>query len=77
MNPPRRFVLRRSVDATGVSGAGDVACGVEFPDGTVAIRWNTSPTSTAVYASSADLITLHGHNGGTKIVWLDPQEGSW
>src|SRR3546814_16869061 len=29
----RRFVLRRHHDMSGVSGTGDVADGVEFPDG--------------------------------------------
>jgi len=35
---PRPFVLRRLVDETGVSGTGVVAEGVEFSDGTVALR---------------------------------------
>jgi hypothetical protein len=43
---PRPFVLRRLVDETGVSGTGVVAEGVEFSDGTVALRWLSQwPTS--------------------------------
>jgi hypothetical protein len=67
----RRFVLRRSEDATGVSGTGEVAEGVEFGDGTVAMRWCTANPSTTIYKSSEDVETVHGHEGRTRIIWLD------
>lgn len=68
----RRFKLVRCVDPAGVSGVGHVADGVEWPDGTVALRWRTSIAATGVYASVADVHAIHGHDGGTKVVWVDP-----
>jgi hypothetical protein len=71
---PRRFVLDRVEDMTGVSGTGIVAWGVQFPDGSVAIRWNTKWTSTACYASMDHVANVHLHHGATQIVWLDLDE---
>jgi hypothetical protein len=73
---PRRFALNRVVDETGISGTGLVAFGVNFPDGTAVIRWNTAHTSTAVYGSMEDVEAIHGHGGLTEIVWLDPEDVS-
>lgn len=67
----QRFVLCRDEDETGVSGTGDVADGVRFPDGTVAMRWRTGTASTAVYDSVADVEAIHGHGGKTRIVFVD------
>lgn len=67
----RRFHLQRDVDVTGVSGTGVVAEGVQFTDGTAALRWRSDHTSTAVYSSIADVETIHGHNGATRVVWVD------
>lgn len=68
---PRRFVLNRTEDETGISGVGIVAQGVCFPDGTVALRWCSRHTSTAIYATMADVEAIHGHGGLTKIEWVD------
>lgn len=62
---PRTFYLYRSTDDTGVSGTGMVAEGAEFSDGTCVLRWLTETSSTAVYASMADLVAIHGHSGAT------------
>lgn len=70
---PRRFTLVRDVDETGVSGTGVIVEGIEFTDGTVALRWLTATTSTAVYASMDDVEAIHGHGGKTRIVWLDDE----
>lgn len=67
----RRFHLRRDVDATGVSGTGTVAEGVEFTDGTCAMRWLSDQTSTAIYSSADAVESIHGHGGNTQIVWAD------
>lgn len=67
----RRFQLDRREDATGVSGTGVVAEGVQFTDGSAALRWLSRYTSTAAYASMADLEAIHGHNGATRVIWLD------
>lgn len=68
----RRFVLRRSVDVSGVSGLGDVAEGCQFADGTVAIRWSTGEhRSTVIWSSVEAAEAVHGHNGATRVHWLD------
>lgn len=67
----RRFNLVRSEDASGVSGTGFVAQGVEFDDGTVTMRWLTATASTALYASVADVVTIHGHEGRTVVEFID------
>lgn len=64
------FKLVRHEDETGVSGVGYVAQGVEFDDGSVAMRWRTEISSTAVYANIADVETIHGHEGKTEIQWV-------
>lgn len=65
----RAFVLNRDVDDSGVSGTGVVAWGCEFPDGTCVLRWASQHRSTAVYGSLADLETIHGHGGHTRVVF--------
>ncbi|WP_369214422.1 hypothetical protein [Streptomyces flavofungini] len=71
---PRRFRLIRDVDETGTSGTGVVVEGLEFTDGTVALRWLTATTSTAIYASITDVETIHGHGGKTRVVWVDQHD---
>jgi hypothetical protein len=69
---PRRFVLMRHQDVTGVSGRGKVAWGIVFPDGVVVTRWCVTETrQTCVWASLADVEKIHGHDGKTHIVFLD------
>lgn len=68
----RRFILWRTVDATGVSGVGQVAEGAEFTDGKVAMRWTVGPhRSTAIYESIQAVEAIHGHEGRTTVRWLD------
>ena len=69
----RRFELHRDVDASGVSGTGVVADGVQFHTGQCVLCWRTATTSIAVYRTAAELEHIHGHGGATRIVWLDPQ----
>lgn len=68
---PLRFTLRRDEDETGVSGTGDVAWGVLFPDGACVLRWDTALTSTASYDSLDTLVGIHGHGGKTRVVFTD------
>lgn len=68
---PRRFQLVRQIDETGISGTGIVAHGVEFTDGTCAMRWKSAHKSTALYDNMKDLDAIHGHNGATVIEWID------
>lgn len=67
----RRFVLNRKTDATGTSGTGEVAEGVEFSDGTCVLHWLTQYSSVALY-KDIDMVTLiHGHEGSTVVEWVD------
>lgn len=70
----RRFELHRDEDVSGVSGTGIVAEGVSFKDGeVVAMRWcGEWPTSVVFHERGVEsLEVVHGHNGRTRIVWLD------
>jgi len=66
----RTFRLLRDRDVSGVSGTGIVAEGVQFTDGTVAIRWLTEKASTVIWANLDDAMSIHGHDGATQVVWL-------
>lgn len=68
----RRFELHRDQDASGVSGVGVVAQGVQFDDGTCALRWLSAHRSTALYENAHDIQLIHGHQGMTRLVWVDP-----
>jgi hypothetical protein len=72
MGVPRRFLLYRHVDVTGISGTGLVASGVMWGDGSVALHWHTTIRSHVIFPSLQDLIALHWHGGATDIEWLDP-----
>lgn len=69
----RRFLLMRTRDVTGVSGEGIVAQGVEFEDGTVAMRWcvKDAPNSTVIWEDTLSAMKVHGHGGATTLEWVD------
>lgn len=67
----RRFNLIRDEDETGLSGTGLVAFGVQFPDGSVATRWNALIAQTCVWSCLEDVLHVHGHKGKTTIEWID------
>lgn len=67
----RRFALVRDYDVSGVSGTGLVAVGVVFPDGQAVMQWQSDLRSTAIYASVETLIAIHGHEGATRLVYVD------
>ena len=68
----RRFNLIRDKDVTGVSGTGLVAEGVVFSDNHAAIRWVAGEDhSTVVWDDIASINRIHGHDGLTRIVWID------
>ena len=56
----------------GVSGTGVVAEGVQFSDGTVALRWTSAwPTSVVFHDRGMESVrAVHGHDGRTRIVWV-------
>lgn len=66
-----RFHLYRHHDVSGISGTGFVASGIQFADGTIALRWLGDRPATAVWDSLADVVATHGHNGSTSVIWLD------
>lgn len=68
---PRVFELFRHRDISGVSGTGVVAEGVQFSDGSVALRWPGANPSTAVWPSIESVLRIHGHSGATEVRWLD------
>ncbi|BDH04874.1 hypothetical protein [Streptomyces seoulensis] len=71
----RRFVLRRHRDISGVSGVGDVADGVLWPDGTAVVRWRGEDPSTVHWDRGRTSVDrIHGHGGATEIVWLDQDD---
>jgi len=67
----RRFRLLRNEDATGISGTGYIAEGVEFSTGKCALAWLTKYSSVALYDNIATLEAIHGHGGKTLIEWED------
>lgn len=71
----RRFHLRRIEDATGISGIGVVTEGVEFSDGSVAMRWLSGISSWAIYRNIEEVIAIHGHGGKTLLEWVDTEAG--
>lgn len=69
----RRFNLYRYADVSGISGTGVVAEGIEFTDGTVAMRWYGEWASTTLWPSIEAVIAVHGHDGATQVLWQDDQ----
>ena len=67
----RRFVLVRNEDATGTSGTGVVAEGVEFSNGRVSLHWLSQLDVVSVYDNVIVVEKLHGHDGRTSIQWID------
>ena len=68
---PRRWALVRLEDASGVSGTGVVAWGIEFPDGLCVYRWTTKPRTTQVAPTPQAIWKIHGHGGKTELRWVD------
>lgn len=67
----RKFALYRHEDASGVSGTGVVAYGVQFPppNGKCVVAWITDVGSVSVYDDINDVQSVHGHEGGTDVIW--------
>jgi hypothetical protein len=67
----RTFTLVRSADPSGISGVGVVAEGVQYTDGSVALRWLGDHPATAVWPSLAEVLAVHGHEGATVPLFHD------
>lgn len=78
----RTFQLVRHADASGISGTGVVAEGIEWSDGSVALRWLSKNRSdgvrptTVVHESLDSVIALHCHGGSSVVEWIVPPVGS-
>ncbi len=68
----RRFHFNRVEDASGISGVGRVADGVLFDNGLIALAWNSMHKMVGIYTSFAEMVAVHGHDGDTEVVWVDP-----
>jgi hypothetical protein len=69
----KRFYLYRHEDETGISGTGQVAEGVIFNNGWVAMMWLTEPGSFCWYSSIRDVEKIHGHSNKTEVVLIDTE----
>lgn len=74
----RRFVFQRNEDVSGTSGTGIVAEGVQFTDGTVAVRWRSMIASHVIYlnvlppSTSTATAARQDLNGSTEMnTWPD------
>jgi hypothetical protein len=73
----RRFHLVRDEDPSGISGTGIVAEGLLFSSGWVALQFLPkikNVYSVYPYQNMTDMYEIHGHNGKTRIEFLDPEE---
>lgn len=77
MDYPRRFIMYRHKDLTGISGTGRVLDGVMFRNGRVVVSWLTYTHSINIYDSLEAFKSVHVDNHGehaNEIVWLDQDE---
>ncbi len=65
----KTFRMVRREDATGISGTGVVAEGVEFANGACVLSWLTQFESLGIYPSLDELLRIHGHEGRTTVVF--------
>lgn len=72
----KRFYLHRYQDASGVSGLGNVAEGVQFDTGWCALVWLTGKAAMSYYPDIATVNDIHGHHGMTKVVWVDDESSN-
>lgn len=73
------YYLRRHEDVSGKSGCGRVAQVAEFDDGAAVLHWtlganSTGVASTEVFASVADLLRVHGHEGRSVLEPISEEE---
>lgn len=69
---PRRFIYVRREDETGTSGTGVATEGVVFPHGGVVLMWLGKVRSIVEWDSIEEALAINGHEGRTRIRWLDP-----
>ena len=67
----RRFYLQRDEDASGISGTGRIAEGVQYANGWCSMMWLTEYFSLVASPGIDHVEKIHGHQGKTRIVFLD------
>lgn len=71
-NIGKRFLLKRIIDDSGVSGTGYVAFGVEWPSKKVTIEWIVGENiSQENHESLESCMAVHGHGKHTLVEWVD------
>lgn len=81
---PAPFALVRTTDPSAVSGTGVVAAGIIWPDQRAAFRWTAlrPPAGhqaivqqVCLFDRASEILTVHGHQGATRIETRDPMSG--
>ncbi len=67
----KRFHFERDEDASGVSGTGHVAEGAVSENGRAVVFWLVPPFTMGIYTCFEDVVTVHGHEGKTRVVFDD------
>jgi hypothetical protein len=67
----KRFALLRTKDLSGISGTGVVALGIELDNKQAVLAWRGPEGAIGIYPSIARVEAVHGHDGATRIVWID------
>lgn len=73
----KRFYLKRDVDVSGVSGTGNIAEGCQFDTGWCALVWLSDKAAMSFYPTISTLTDIHGHEGATKVVWVDDESSNF
>ena len=73
--PFSRFKLVRTTDITGISGTGEIAIGIQWPDQTCHLFWLKTATS-GHYKSIGQLREIHCYNDASghpnaRVEWVD------
>jgi hypothetical protein len=67
---PRIGCLTRIEDVSGVSGTGRIATVLAFDDKCIVYWGCSSIHQVEIFDSVEDLISIHGHEGKTTVVWI-------
>lgn len=73
----KRFYLKRETDVSGVSGTGNICEGCQFDSGWVALVWLSDKAAMSFYPSIDAVISIHGHEGATKVIWIDGESSNF
>ena len=60
-----------------MSGLGRVAEGCQFDTGWCALVWLTGKAAMSYYPDIETLDGIHGHQGMTKVVWIDDESSNF